>query len=98
MVGREEAQRQLEPILGDAPVDARIDLADLDPEPLLEPLHLLLAEPASVSACFRRGLEQDLLGAPEILVEMHRQPDLVPDVREFVRVIVDRLSRTPCRW
>ena len=89
MVGREETQRKLDPVLGDAPVNARIDLADLHSEPFLEPLHLRFADPGFGECVLAPDIEQDLLGPREILVEMQRQPDLVPDVREVVRVIIN---------
>jgi len=64
VVGREETQRKLDPILGDAPIDARIDLADLQPKPFLESLHFRLADAlynrqnSSILSAMADGFEQ----------------------------------------
>jgi hypothetical protein len=47
VVWREESNGQLQPIVGEPPVNARLDVADIDSKAVLEPVEFLRADPAA---------------------------------------------------
>src|SRR4051794_2074287 len=91
VVRADEADRQLEPIVGQPPIDPRVDVADVDAEGVLQPLDLLLADLVAGQRVAPRRFEQDLLDPAAVVAIFDRQVDLVPQVREVAGVIVDRL-------
>src|SRR5581483_511310 len=86
-----EAHRELEPVVGDAPEDARLEILDMHEILGLEVTSRLAGELREGAGVAPRDIEQDALGGVAVVTIRDGHADLLPDEWKIARVVVDRL-------
>lgn len=95
VLATEKADGELDPVVGEAIVDAGLDAGGLDEEALPEDGEGGLGHFGDADGVFGGGIEENLFGGVAVILIGDGQMHLLPDVGEISGVVIDGLFEDP---